>query len=254
LTPVAVYKAACLKCHDSDGRGEISRDVFPKVPDFTDSKWHGARTDLELSRSILEGKGKTMPPMRGKLGKVDVKRMVRFIRGFRDAKQVVDEEPDDPPAPTPPARSSLEPATTTHASAGVSPSPRRDSGAQAGERLFRRFCVVCHGDDGKGTAMRQDLNTLPDFTLRAWQERRTDFQLFESIRGGKGSAMPPFREKLSPEQIHDLVTFVRSLGPASPQAAKAAPDEFEARFRQLEKEFEGLQSQIRSLSKPPRKL
>src|SRR6266446_1851772 len=87
-TPVEVFRAVCLKCHDNDGRGEVGRELFPKVPDFTDLKWQASRSDATLVHSILEGKGKTMRPMKDKLGTVDARQMVAFIRAFRGGKQV----------------------------------------------------------------------------------------------------------------------------------------------------------------------
>src|SRR5205085_6467744 len=64
-TVIQVYRASCLQCHDVDGRGEAVRDTLPRVPDFTEPKWQAGRTDTQLSRSILEGKGKSMPRMKG---------------------------------------------------------------------------------------------------------------------------------------------------------------------------------------------
>src|SRR5271165_3379364 len=49
-TPLQVYRASCLECHDNDGRGGIVRDDLPTVPDFTVAKWHASRSDAELSR------------------------------------------------------------------------------------------------------------------------------------------------------------------------------------------------------------
>src|SRR6516165_1252761 len=61
---IRLYRTTCLKCHDTDGKGEIVRDVMKTVPDFTDTAWHATRNDAELRRSILDGKGKSMPAMR----------------------------------------------------------------------------------------------------------------------------------------------------------------------------------------------
>jgi hypothetical protein len=85
---------------------------------------------------------------------------------------------------------------------------------------------------------------IPDFTVRPWHERRTDSQLIVSILEGKGTDMPSFRDKLPREQVRDLVAFLRGFAPGStPQPAAAPADDFEARFRQLMEEFEGLRRQ-----------
>jgi hypothetical protein len=72
--------------------------------------------------------------------------------------------------------------------------------------------------------------------------------LVVSVLDGKGTGMPAFRDKLSREQVRDLVAFVRAFDPSQERSAGAAPDQFEARFRELEKEFEDLRRQSRALS------
>jgi mono/diheme cytochrome c family protein len=248
-SPIQVYRASCLECHDSDGRGEIARDLFPKVPDFTNPTWQGSRTDEQLGRSILEGKGKSMPRMREKLGTVDVRKMVVFVRGFRGGKQVVDDEPAAPDEPdqAPPAADS---AAFSPRPTDPAPSPRRDSIRGEGARLFQRLCAKCHATDGRGTAARQNLPTIPDFALPSWQAARSNPQLMVSVLEGKGTGMPAFRDKVSRDQARDLVAFVRAFDPTREQSEGTTPDPFEARFRELEREIEALREKFRALSSP----
>src|SRR6516165_5540920 len=63
---IHVFRSACLECHDGDGRGKSGRELFARIPDFTESRWQDTRTNTELSHSILEGKGKSMPRMKSK--------------------------------------------------------------------------------------------------------------------------------------------------------------------------------------------
>jgi mono/diheme cytochrome c family protein len=244
--PIQVYRASCLECHDGDGRGEIARELFPKIPDFTDAAWQSSRADAQLSKSILEGK-KSMPKMREKLGSVDVQQMVGFVRGFRGGKQVVDEEPtaSEGPGPSPSAADPI-PASPRR----DDPTPFLGKDASAGEeaRIYQRLCSKCHASDGKGAGLRQSLPTIPDFTVHSWQAGRNDPQLIASVLDGKGVGMPAFRDKLSRAQARDLIALVRSFDPSRTKVVGASPDVFEARFRELEKEFEGLSQQIRALS------
>jgi mono/diheme cytochrome c family protein len=242
-----LYRASCLKCHDTDGKGEIVRDVLAKIPDFTNSAWQSSRSDADLKRSILEGKGKSMPSMRGKLGSVDVGQMVAFVRGFGGGTQVVNEDEEKSAEPQLP----VEPQITTRpgSPAAVSTQPvSRDLSLLEGRRLFQRPCITCHGNDGRGAAMRDTLPSIPDFTAGRWQETRTDFQLVVSVMDGKGDGMPPFRDKVSREQARDIVAFIRTLGPSPAMERQTHSNDFETRFQQLLSEFENLRRRSRALS------
>jgi cbb3-type cytochrome c oxidase subunit III len=74
--------------------------------------------------------------------------------------------------------------------------------------LFKQKCSMCHGVDGKGYAALK----TPDFTDPKVQASLTDKEIAEVIKNGKkGTAMPAFGDKLSDEQIHALVNYIRSL-------------------------------------------
>ncbi len=78
------------------------------------------------------------------------------------------------------------------------------------QTLFKQHCAMCHGADGRGqTPMGKRLN-LKDLHSPEIQ-KQTDAELTTTIRDGKGK-MPPFKSKLKPEEIHDLVTYIHSLG------------------------------------------
>jgi len=242
-----LYRASCLECHDYDGRGKVVRDVLPKVPDFTDAQWHASRNDAELSQSILDGKGKSMPRMKAKLGSVDVTQMVSFVRAFQGGKQVVDDKPEAPAAPEQATGGATTPAARPR-SLEDSPAAQRNANNREGARLFQRFCAMCHGPDGRGTRMRQNLPKIPDFSRSAWQQGRSDRQLVVSILDGKGAEMPSFQGKLAREQARDLVAFIRTFAPSPARPASTVTDDFEARIRQLSQEFENLREQSRALS------
>jgi mono/diheme cytochrome c family protein len=121
--------------------------------------------------------------------------------------------------------------------------------ADAAKRLYGQYCRRCHGADGKGAPGAAD--GLPDFSRRAWQDRRSDAQLTVSILDGKGAVMPSFRGRLGEAQAKALVAHVRSLAPARPAAPAVVPaareDDFEAQFRRLQEEYDELKRQLREL-------
>ncbi len=245
-TAIDIYRNSCVDCHDHDGKGGLVRDVFPKVPDFTDVRWHAMKSDAELSRSILEGKGKSMPRMKEKLGTVSVQQMIAFVRAFRGGKQIVADLAETSEV----AALADRPPTAGEPRGKAPASPRNDQRIAAGARLFRRHCAMCHSSDGKGTETRSSLPAIPDFTRLQWQESRTDPQLTVSVLDGKGTGMPPFQSKLTRQQARDIVRFIRTFAPGYTVQSVAGSSAFDAEFGRLTREFEDLRQQLRSLSAP----
>jgi mono/diheme cytochrome c family protein len=87
---------------------------------------------------------------------------------------------------------------------------RADPGpdSAAANATFRTKCAMCHGQDGAGSAVGKSMN-VPDLRSPVVQ-KKPDAELAQVISNGKGG-MPPFKSSLSEEQIHDLVTHIRSL-------------------------------------------
>jgi mono/diheme cytochrome c family protein len=109
--------------------------------------------------------------------------------------------------------------------------------------LYRRFCVRCHGADGRGE--RGD--RVPDFTQPAWQRKRSDAQLAAAILEGKGSAMPAFGGRLSKAQARALAAHVRAFAARASGKSRTATD-FDAQFRRLQKEYDDLRKQLDELT------
>ena len=85
-----------------------------------------------------------------------------------------------------------------------------------GAALFKRHCQVCHGAAGlgDGPASKTLKGKLPDFTNKAAMTDIADDEILEAIEMGRKTTvgtMPPFEQKMKPEEIHDVMNFVRSL-------------------------------------------
>jgi cytochrome c6 len=78
-----------------------------------------------------------------------------------------------------------------------------------GEALYKTKCVACHGADGKGETAVGKANKVRDLGS-ADVQKQSDDELSGIIGNGKGK-MPAYSKSLKPEQIKDLVAFVRSL-------------------------------------------
>jgi len=78
----------------------------------------------------------------------------------------------------------------------------------ASTATFRTKCAMCHGRDGTGSQVGKSMN-VPDLRSPVVQ-KMSDAQLAQIISDGKG-VMPSFKNSLSEDQIHGLVTYIRSL-------------------------------------------
>jgi mono/diheme cytochrome c family protein len=81
--------------------------------------------------------------------------------------------------------------------------------ADDGAALFKTKCAACHGPDGAGQTTMGKANKLRDLGSPDVQKLADD-ELTAIITSGKNK-MPPYGKSLKPEQVKDLVAFVRTL-------------------------------------------
>ncbi len=124
---------------------------------------------------------------------------------------------------------------------------RRNERLAMGAALYKQQCVSCHGAAGRGTELREDLPSIPDFTDSAWHASRTALQLRVSILNGQGLEMPAFGDKLSGEQASSLVDFVRSYRPRNWPLPERKLSDFDKRYQQLRKEWTAVENQLQDL-------
>jgi ubiquinol-cytochrome c reductase cytochrome b subunit len=246
MTPLAVYKAYCLACHDADGSGRVARKAIPEMPDFLDTKWQAAHDDAAFKQSILNGKGKFMLPMKDKLSPTDADAMVAYVRAFRGGQQVMRVEPPPPIVPPAPAQ----PTIVSPASDSAAVHEDTTARTRAATVLYRQFCLSCHGVDGRGLEMKAAMPAIPDFTSRAWHENVSDPQLGLSVLDGKGTLMPAFRGRVADDQAQDLAAYVRAFGPARVMPPTKPASDFDRQFRELQNQWNELERQLRELPKP----
>ena len=87
-----------------------------------------------------------------------------------------------------------------------------------GRRTYQYYCQTCHGETGAGDGFNAfNLDPHPrDLSDPAFQKKKTDADLLDAVRrGGAGVGlsplMPPWGKTLSPREIEQVVTYVRSL-------------------------------------------
>lgn len=85
-------------------------------------------------------------------------------------------------------------------------------------QVYRRYCVSCHGTDGRAQTSKGKFNHARDLSDVQWQAEVSDERIFNSIMNGRNvrGNMPPFANKITEKEVNSLVEFVRRLkGPES---------------------------------------
>jgi hypothetical protein len=82
---MSLYNRYCIRCHGVDGRGVWD---IPGVPDFTDVRWQSYRSDAEIVRIIIEGRGAVMPAFRGTLALDEAWGLAHYLRSFVPGTEV----------------------------------------------------------------------------------------------------------------------------------------------------------------------
>ena len=195
-----LYMHLCQRCHaaDGNGRGPIQPNLafFPRP--FAENADFFRRVDDERLRQSLRAgvPGTSMPPF-GRLLSEDQRGelldllFTAFIGVSRSDKALL---PPLPPAPSNPL-----PATQ-------------------GEKLFETHCARCHGADGSGWGPESPgMQPRPrDFTNRVFMAAVADERLLRAIFDGvPGTAMAPFRSRLTPEELTALSARVRVFARSS---------------------------------------
>jgi mono/diheme cytochrome c family protein len=78
-----------------------------------------------------------------------------------------------------------------------------------GEALYKTKCAACHGADGKGETTVGKANKVRDLAS-ADVQKQSDDELAAIIGNGKGK-MPAYGKSLKPEQVKELVAYIRTL-------------------------------------------
>jgi cytochrome c6 len=86
------------------------------------------------------------------------------------------------------------------------------TGAQdtaAGGALYKTKCAACHGTSGKGDTAVGKADNIRDLAS-ADVQKQSDADLTTIITSGKGK-MPAYGKSLKPNQVKDLVAYIRSI-------------------------------------------
>lgn len=135
------------------------------------------------------------------------------------------QEPAPTAAPTPDPRSWNAPQEAKELE---NPFPPSEENLKKGAALFKRYCIPCHGPEGKGDGpVANYWVQLPkNLSDPARQDRLSDGEIFWKLsrghRQGADVIMPSFAERIrSADDRWRLVLFVRSLRAQAPSPSPA---------------------------------
>ncbi len=121
-------------------------------------------------------------------------------------------QPEDHGQPSGPESDPSRQAPRAEPTRAVGPEVSR---ARAASALFEMMCASCHGLDGKGGGAELPAGAAPpDFTDASFHRERTDAQLIDVIRQGRGM-MPAFSEQISDEGLEALIAHLRRFDASS---------------------------------------
>jgi cytochrome c oxidase cbb3-type subunit I/II len=221
-----IYRRRCVGCHGIKGDGQGPSAVFlnPKPRDFTRGIFKfrstpgkdSLPTDADLYITVTHGLWGTAMPTWQTISERERMAVIQYIKTFSDRWT---EAP-----PSPPIVVSAEPPVT-------------EASLENGEKLFhgKAICYLCHGTEGKGDGMlAKGLTDVwghavrpANFTLPAGMHGGVKLghggeHIFKTIMTGVGGTpMPPFQDKLTPDEVWDLVHYVQSLRVRSHEAELA---------------------------------
>ena len=182
-----LYFTYCFTCHGKEGKGDgYAASAQPVKPrNLTDNAVLSTRTDQQLFQAISEGSSHfrgpmVMPAWWQSLPEQQLWDLVAYVRTLHQKH----------PA----------------------------GNASRGTALYDSYCWTCHGKTGKGDGpIAVTYKPRPrDLTDRAYLSKRTDRDLYNVISRGGGAVersptMPGWGEVLSPQEIWDLVAYVRQF-------------------------------------------
>ena len=82
--------------------------------------------------------------------------------------------------------------------------------AEPAAATFKTKCAICHSPDGSGSGPTGKALGVPDLRSDVVQ-KLSDAELLGVVTNGKNNKMPSYKDKLSADQIKDLVSVVRDL-------------------------------------------
>ncbi len=207
-----LYREHCAVCHGDSGDGQTKAryGLEPAPRDFTTAGLVQELSRERMVKSVAEGRaGTAMVGWEGRLSSDQIEGLVDYIR------QTFMYDPE-----------ALFLAEKAHEQVVVAAGETgRDDDArlERGKQLYRDNCRVCHGDRGNSATWTNSVLDPAPRNFTSPQSRRilTRERMLASVRfGRKGTAMMPFSQRMSHDDIADVVDYIRSTFMTGPVIAE----------------------------------
>ena len=78
---------------------------------------------------------------------------------------------------------------------------------EAGAAVYKKRCLMCHGENGIGDTKAGKMMSTPDITTAEWKNGKTVEDLVTTLHKGLGK-MPKFEGKLSDDELRAVSEYV----------------------------------------------
>lgn len=176
-----LFQSLCFVCHGAEGKGDgpLTKRMDVRPADLTAERTR-LRSDQELL-DIIAGADDHQParamPRWGKLiGDTDMAAVLAYVRFLQRSRHRLEGDP------------------------------------VVGRTIYRDYCVVCHGDTGRGDGIKADLLPLKpaDHSDAARMDKLSNKELRNVIING-GSYMPSWSNTLSSTEVDAVIAYIRLL-------------------------------------------
>lgn len=238
-TGTQLFARHCAACHGDrgDGKGIAAAFLFPKPRDLRAGRFRLVSTDNnvpardDLHAVLIRGMpGSSMPPW-AHLSQSEREALVdeimhlrregardSYIQQLKEVDDLTDEEIESEEV-----RQEIQEYVADFTTPGQSTdvpetgAPTAESIARGKEAYAKFACNSCHGESGRGDGVQkmfddEKLPTSPrDFTLGIFKGEHDPASLYRRIAYGMPGTPMPGSSGMTPEQMADLVHYIRSL-------------------------------------------
>lgn len=179
-----IFNAYCFVCHGMEGKGNgpLAKQLPKKPANLSDNSKMMNRSDTQLFR-IIQGSAdhgiirEAMPRWDMALSDPQIKAVVAYVRVLHTPNLMGSGDPDN------------------------------------GKNLYERYCIACHGVNGKGDGVLASVLSLKpaDHTDAANMASFSNAELLKAIKEGTDKYMPAWKGVLSDKEMEDLVSYIRLL-------------------------------------------